>query len=132
MDEKAGTILGELWAARDGLEYLDRDRGGVLPRRQVEPSGRGKGPSAKRALPLETPRPDCSSCRSGPLNPRLSKGSGNPRFTVGRAFGVPRARNGAIFAMPRGPAYSKDAWRFHDAAFVNSEKGGDPCFSSAI
>jgi hypothetical protein len=27
--------------------------------------------------------------------------------------------------------HSRDAWRFRHDAFVNSEKGGDPCFSSA-
>ena len=114
------------------LNFCASHRGGFSPGGRWSPQSAARDPSAKRALPLETPRPDCSSCRSGPLNPRLSKGSGNPRFTVGRAFGVPRALHGAIFAMPRGPTHSKDASRFHNAAFVNSEEGGDPCFSSAI
>ena len=119
------------------------DDGGSCRRTVIEPGTASDGiRSSQGPLKLSLSTGKCTSARrdygfeSALLRRPLPSNGKRAEMDSGTgsqvAFIVHRAGHGVIFALPRCSTHSKDTWRFRHGASVNSEEGGDPCFSSAV
>src|SRR6516165_1135043 len=148
------TVEGRLAAATismDGRQRLPLSCPSLLskaipahsPRAVIEPGTASDGiRSSQGPLKLSFSTGKCTSARrdygfeSAFLRRPLPSNGKRAEMDSGTgsqvAFIVHRAGHGVIFALPRCSTHSKDTWRFRHGASVNSEEGGDPCFSSAV